>query len=56
VYAELVGDLLLAEFGDVQPHRPPSPFGQRLASASLFGQWSYSHLFSGLNPPEFSPY
>jgi hypothetical protein len=37
MYAELLGDLLLGEFGEVQPHRPPSPFGQRLASASFFG-------------------
>jgi hypothetical protein len=37
MHAELLGDLLLGEFGKVQTHRPTSPFGQRLASASFFG-------------------
>jgi hypothetical protein len=37
VYADLFGDLLLGEFGAVQLDRPPSSFGQRLASASFSG-------------------
>ncbi|MGO8751520.1 MAG: hypothetical protein ACLQNE_36720 [Thermoguttaceae bacterium] len=37
VHADLLGDLLLGEFGEVQLERPPSPFGQRLARASFFG-------------------
>jgi hypothetical protein len=37
LHAELVGDLLPGEFGEVQLHGPPSPFGQRLANTSFFG-------------------
>ena len=37
VHAELFGDLLLGESGEVQLERPPSPFGQRLASQSFLG-------------------
>jgi hypothetical protein len=51
VYAELVGDLLLGEFGEVQPHRPPSPFGQRLAGASFSGHGRTPISPSGANPP-----
>jgi hypothetical protein len=35
--ADLVGDLLLGASGEVQPNRPPSPFGQRPAGASFSG-------------------
>jgi hypothetical protein len=37
VHADLFGDLLLGESGEVQLHRPTSPFGQRLASQSFSG-------------------
>jgi hypothetical protein len=37
VYADLLGDLLLGESGEVQLRRPPSPLGRRLASASILG-------------------
>jgi hypothetical protein len=37
VHADLLGDLLPGEFGEVQLHRPTLPLGQRLASASFLG-------------------